>query len=147
MPSALPTFSCRRHTQVALSTIRPLIAIVDDEESIRRALGRLVRAAGLEARTFCCGGEFLDAVKDHAFDCVVLDVHMPQVSGFDVQESLTLVGSNIPVVVITGRDSEETHARVMAGGAVAYLRKPVDETALLSALNAAVITGRGERAK
>jgi FixJ family two-component response regulator len=121
-----------------LRNLRPLIAIVDDEEPIRRALSRLLRAAGLDACTYACGGEFLASVKDFRFDCVVLDVHMPRVNGFEVQAFLARSGSRLPVIVITGRDSDQTRERATAGGAAAYLCKPVDEAALLSAVRTAV---------
>ena len=122
----------------ALGQARLLIAIVDDEESIRRALTRLLRASGMDCRTFSCGIDFLKSVRDCHFDCVVLDVHMSRVSGFDVQASLARMGAGIPVIVITGRDSDETRQRVMAAGAVAYLRKPIEEQVLLSAVANAV---------
>ena len=123
---------------LALGQARLLIAIVDDEESIRRALSRLLRASGMDCRTFSCGLDFLKSLKESRFDCVVLDVHMSRVSGFDVQASLARMGAGIPVIVITGRDSDETRQRVMAAGAAAYLRKPIEEQVLLSAVAEAV---------
>jgi FixJ family two-component response regulator len=116
----------------------PLIAIVDDEESICRALGRLIRSAHLEAETFPSGDEFLSTVADHRPDCVVLDLHMPSADGFRVQALLAQAGLRIPVIVITGRDTPETRERALANGAVAYFRKPVDGEALLDAIAAAI---------
>jgi FixJ family two-component response regulator len=130
-----------------MRNVRPLIAVIDDEEPIRRALSRLLRAAALETRTYACGGDFLDSIKDCRFDCAVLDVHMPQVSGFDVLAFLAQIGSKIPVIVITGRDSDETRARAIAAGAVAYLCKPVDEAALLSAVAVAAEREQDETTK
>ena len=76
--------------------------------------------------------------KEHQPDCVVLDLHMPQVNGFAVQARLAETGSRVPVVVITGHDSSESRERALAGGAAAYLRKPVDDQALLEAIQQAV---------
>jgi FixJ family two-component response regulator len=116
----------------------PLIAVVDDEEAVRRALERLIRSARLDAETFPTGDEFLETLPEHRPDCVVLDLHMPKVDGFHVQSWLARARLRIPVIVITGHDSPETQARVMKGGAFAYLRKPVDGDALLDVIAAAL---------
>lgn len=115
----------------------PRIAIVDDEESVCRALVRLVRSARLEAETFGSGEEFLETVAARPFDCLVLDLHMPKDDGFEVQDRLARAGVRIPVILITGRDTPETRARALEKGAVAYFRKPVDGEALLEAIAAA----------
>ena len=123
--------------------VRPtlLIAIVDDEESVRKALQRLMRSAGLDAAIYPSGDEFLKTVLEQRPDCVVLDLHMPKVDGFQVQASLAKARISIPVIVLTGQDTPESRERAMAGGAAAYLRKPVDDQVLLDTINAAV----GER--
>ena len=121
-----------------MTPTEPLIAIVDDEESICRALGRLIRSAHLNAETFSDGDEFLETMPDHRPDCVVLDLHMPKADGFRVQAFLAQSGLRIPVIVITGRDTPQTRARALANGAVAYFRKPVDGEALLDAIERAV---------
>jgi FixJ family two-component response regulator len=113
-----------------------LIAVVDDEDSVRKALSRLLRSAGLREEIFAGGAEFLQSLADHKPDCVVLDIHMPGVTGFDVLDRLAETQAPPPVVVITGHDSPETYARVMSAGAVAYLRKPVNDQALLDAIAA-----------
>jgi FixJ family two-component response regulator len=115
----------------------PLIAIVDDEESIRRAMQRLMRSARLEVVAYRSGDEFLETLPEHRPDCIILDLHMPKVDGFRVQAMLARAGYHIPVIVITGRDTPETRALVMEGGAFAYFRKPVDGEALLDAIAAA----------
>ena len=114
------------------------MAIVDDEESVRRALGRLFRSAGIDVETFPSGADFLQSLESHSPDCLVLDLHMPGVSGFEVQERLKESVSHVPVVVITGHDSEESRERVMKAGVAAYLLKPVDERILLDTISAAV---------
>ena len=121
-----------------MSKPRLLIAVVDDEEAVRTALRRLLRSASLDVETFSSGAEFLESVKEHQPDCVVLDLHMPQVNGFAVQARLAEVGSRVPIVIITGHDSSESRERALAGGAAAYLRKPVDDRALLEAIQQAV---------
>ncbi len=121
-----------------MSKTRPLIAVVDDEEPVRIALRRLLRSASLDVETFPSGAEFLDSLKSHQPDCVVLDLHMPRVNGFAVQARLAETGIRLPVVVITGHDSDETRVRALAGGVSAYLRKPVDDQALLDAITTAV---------
>ncbi len=115
-----------------------LIAVVDDEGSVRRALGRLLRSAGLDAETFPSGDEFLETLPDHRPDCIVLDLHMPKVDGFQVQARLARADFRIPVIAITGHDTPESEARALKGGAVAYLRKPVDAETLLGTIAEAI---------
>jgi FixJ family two-component response regulator len=116
----------------------PLIAIVDDEESVCRALQRLMLSVGLEVEAFTSGAAFLESLKTHSPDCVVLDLHMPEMSGFDVQARLAQSGKKLPIVTITGHDTPESQQRVMEAGASAYLRKPMNDKALLDAVLAAV---------
>lgn len=108
------------------------VAIVDDEESVRRALERLLRSASMETATYASGVELLTAIERAMPDCIVLDLHMPDVSGFEVME---LLPRNCPVVVITGHDSPE--ARAMAHRAIAFLHKPIGDRDLLDAIRAA----------
>ena len=114
------------------------MAVVDDEEPIRRALCRLIRAAGFDVEAFSTGADFLASVEEHSPDCVVLDLHMPGVNGFDVQVRLADLAHTVPVVVITGYDTPEARERVLAAGATAYLRKPVDADTLLDAIASAL---------
>jgi FixJ family two-component response regulator len=115
---------------------RSLVAIVDDEEPIRKALTRLLRSAGVDVVTFPSGGEFLESLTTRRPDCVVLDLHMPVVTGFEVQARLAETG--VPVVIITGHDSDETRAKALAGRPAAYLRKPVNDQVLLDAIELAL---------
>jgi FixJ family two-component response regulator len=130
-----------------MGNVRDLIAVVDDEEPVRIALRRLLRSAGFDVEMFASGAQFLQSLKGHRPDCVVLDLHMAQVNGFAVQERLAAAAERPPVVVITGHDSESTRERALAGGASAYLRKPVDDGALLDAIATAIARspGSGER--
>lgn len=115
-----------------------LVAVVDDEESVRKALGRLIRSAGFSVETFGSAVEFMHSLQRHRPDCVVLDLRMPVVSGSEVQSAMVRSGAVVPVVIITGDDSPESRARALGQGAIAYLRKPVDDTALLDAIQAAI---------
>lgn len=124
-----------------MNRLPPLIAVVDDEESVRRALQRLLRSAGFEVDVYSSGADFLDNVRSKTPACVVLDLHMPGVNGFDVQEALVNDLPSLPVVVITGYDTAETKARIAQHGARDYLRKPVDAMVLLASINAALGSG------
>jgi FixJ family two-component response regulator len=120
--------------------IRSVIAVVDDEESVRKALSRLMGTAGYDVKTFESGDAFLACVAaQRAPDCLVLDLHMPGLSGFDVQARLARTTPAIPIVVITGHDIPEAGERVLAAGASAYLRKPVDGQVLLDAVASAIV--------
>ncbi|MDZ7651607.1 MAG: response regulator [Burkholderiaceae bacterium] len=116
----------------------PLIAVVDDDAPLRTALGRLLRTSGYEVKGFGCAEEFLAARDALAPDCLVLDLHMPGMSGFDVQQRLVTRGLALPVVVITGQDSPVARSRAVAGGACAYLCKPLDKDALIGAIEGAL---------
>ena len=116
----------------------PFIAVVDDEEPIRKALKRLLRAAGLEAEGYAGGAEFLAAADARRPDCVVLDLHMPRMSGLQLLRQMRKLGSQPPVVVITAHDTPETREECLSGGAAAYLRKPLDDRLLLNAISAAL---------
>jgi FixJ family two-component response regulator len=115
-----------------------LLAVVDDDEDTRVALTRLVSSAGFAVETFASGAEFLRSIEDHEPDCVVLDLHMPEMSGFDVQGALASGHAAVPVVIITGHDTSESRARAIRLGAKAYLCKPVDDEALLAAIGTAM---------
>ncbi len=116
----------------------PSVAIVDDEEGIRKALSRLLRASGLEAESYANGQEFLDAAAEHRPDCVVLDLHMPGMSGLQVLRKLKAAGQRLSIVVITAHDEPETRERCIDAGACAYLRKPLEDRLLLNAISAAM---------
>src|SRR4051812_33599893 len=91
-------------------------------------------SAGYRAEVFSSANEFLDSLRTQMPDCAVLDLHMPVVSGFDVQRKLAAEGIQIPVVIITGHDTPESRDRAMAAGAAAYLRKPVNDYDLILAV-------------
>ena len=120
-----------------MTKVPPHVAVVDDEEPVRKALMRLMRSVGLSAETFASGPEFLKSLETRLPDCVVLDLHMPHMNGFNVQALLARKCAALPVIIITGHDLPLTRERAMAGGASAFLRKPVLDRTLLDAISAA----------
>jgi FixJ family two-component response regulator len=114
------------------------VAIVDDEESVRRALKRLLRSAGMEVETFSSGSAFLEAARAQTVACVVLDLHMAGLSGFETQARLLRLGKWVPVIIMTGHDAPDSRTRALAGGAVAYLLKPVDGQLLIDTIETAI---------
>jgi len=113
---------------------RPLVAVVDDEESIRKSLRRLFMAAQLDAEIYASGQEFLDSLHGCRPDCLVLDLQMPGLTGLEVQKALTGTGARFPTIIITAHDEPETRARCLAAGAAAYLCKPLHDEMLLEAI-------------
>ena len=118
----------------------PVIAVLDDEPQLRKALRRLLVAHGFTVVTFERGADVVAALAVEPMDCLLLDLHMPEVSGFDVLEGLSAREITTPVIVLTGHGEPDTAARVLAMGASAYLTKPVDEAALLAAIDEATST-------
>ena len=121
-----------------MSTALPLISIVDDDVSVRRALRRTVQSAGYPVETFACAVEFLDSVPLRRTACLVLDIHLDGMSGLELRERLVADGVDIPVVFITAHDDAVTRERARGAGAVAYLRKPFDNRVLLDAIKRAL---------
>jgi FixJ family two-component response regulator len=124
-----------------VTATRPFIVVVDDEPAVCKALERLLRSASMDVATFASGAAFLSSlIAGRKPDCVVLDLHMPGMNGFDVQARLASDSANnkVPLVIITAHDSPAAQERAMAAGASAYLRKPVDRQPLLDAIRAAV---------
>ena len=114
--------------------IKPIVYIVDDDESVRRAIKRLIHSAGLNARTFASADEFLKARPREKNACLIADVKMSDITGLKIHHKLVALGSRLPVVYITAFDTEEIRAQAKKSGAVGYFRKPVDDQALLDAI-------------
>jgi two-component system, LuxR family, response regulator FixJ len=95
-------------------------------------------SAGIDAEVFSGGEDFFTALPTLRLDCVVLDLHMPGMSGFEVQSRLAQLEVKLPVVILTGHDTPDSEARTMAAGASAYLRKPVNDKLLLKAIALAI---------
>ena len=114
-------------------TQAPIIAIVDDDASVRRALQRLVESAGYTVQTFGSAQAFLDWLPQGKAACLVLDVHMDGMSGFDLQQRLA-----VPVIFITAHDDALTLDRIKKSRAAGHLQKPIDSHAVLNAIRTAV---------
>lgn len=117
-----------------------MVAVLDDEASLRVALRRLLRAHGFEVTLFEDGPSLLAAHSRHPFGCILLDLHLPGMNGFAVLERLAAPPPP-PVVVITGHDLEACADRVLQLGARACLAKPVEETPLLEAIGSVLKRG------
>jgi len=115
----------------------PLIAVVDDEESVRLALARMLRASSFEVTTFRCGEDFLDSLKTVMPDCVVLDFQMPGLTGRDVQRALSTQKLPLPIIIVTAHDQPSLREKVLADGAVAYFTKPLRRDTLIAAVDQA----------
>lgn len=116
------------------------VAIVDDDASVRSALKRLLASAGVSAVTHASGTDFLESKALHDVDCLILDLHLPGLSGMEVLSEVKVAASKLPVVLMTGRYDSDFAAAAVEAGASAVLRKPFDETTLFDAIEHA--TGR-----
>ena len=122
---------------------KPLIAIVDDDMSVCRAIKRLVRSLNMNAETFNSGAEFtklLEAVPSFHADCAILDVQMPGMTGLEVQAGIVRAGKALPIIFITAHDEVGVRERALELGAVAFLRKPFNDELFIKVLNAALKT-------
>ncbi len=120
---------------------RPLISVVDDDESVRESLPDLLREFGFEAQTFSSAEEFLASESVADTNCLVLDVAMPGMSGPDLQQELKTREQSIPIVFITAARDASVRARLLAQGGVECLFKPFEPADLVQALNAALRVG------
>lgn len=120
-----------------------MIAVVDDDESVRKAMCRLLRTAGFVSRGFAGGQEFLEAWLREPPDCVVLDLQMPGMSGIEVLGKLMGSGRAPVTIFITAHDHPGTREQCLRAGASAYLRKPLDRQTLLDAIQAALLKVSG----
>lgn len=111
-----------------------IVFVVDDDAQVRNGIGRLVRSVGLTVETFASAGEFLERGAPDEPACLVLDVRMPGRSGLDLQHDLARAGLAVPIVFLTGHGTVPISVRAMKAGAVDFLEKPVDEQALLDAI-------------
>jgi FixJ family two-component response regulator len=115
----------------------PLIAVVDDDESVRKALVRLLRSVNLTSLAFPSAQAFLDVFDELAIDCLVLDLQMPDMTGLELQRHLRKAhpDAHVPVIIITAHDEPGSRERCVAAGASAYLRKPLDSSVLLAVID------------
>jgi FixJ family two-component response regulator len=122
-----------------------LIAIVDDDLSVRRSLQRLIRSAGWKAETFASAQEFLARPLADAPSCLVLDLQLPGLSGLDLQQRMAELGLEVPVVFLSGHGNIPASVQAMKKGAIEFLTKPVDEQNLLKAIQEAIERDRSNR--
>jgi FixJ family two-component response regulator len=123
----------------------PLIHVIDDDDSVRKALTRLLKAAGYEVRSFANSGEFLMSSPDETPGCVVLDIQMPGPSGLELQEAINKQSRHLPIIFLTGHGDIPMSVRAMKAGAVDFLTKPVQRRELLSAVENALARDRTNR--
>lgn len=116
----------------------PIIAIVDDDPSVRRGLERLIRSMGWQAETFASAQEFLARVGVEAPSCVVLDLQLPGLTGLEMQKQMAEVGLETPIVFLTGHGNIPATVQAMKAGAIEFLTKPVEEPDLLKAIQEAI---------
>jgi len=115
-----------------------IIAIVDDDPSVRKGLERLIRSLGWKTESFGSAQEFLASPRINAPTCVVLDLQLPGLSGLDLQKQMTEAGVETPIVFLTGHGDIPASVKAMKAGAIEFLTKPVDEQDLLNAIQEAI---------
>ena len=121
------------------------VFVVDDDESVREALGSLVRSAGLGVATYATAQDFLAGPRADGPSCLVLDVQLPGLSGLDLQRCMAEVNLEIPIIFITGHGDVPTSVRAMKAGAVEFLTKPFGDGDLLTAIQEAIKRDRTTR--
>jgi len=119
-----------------------IVYVVDDDESVCRALARLIRSVGLTAETFRSAKAFLDYPPVDRPACLVLDIRLPGPSGLDVQEALSQAGRDLPIIFITGHGTVPTTVRAMKGGALDFLQKPFNDQELIDCVQRALARSR-----
>jgi len=122
-----------------------LIAIVDDEKAVCRAISRLVISAGLEAEMFSSAEEFLRSSRERRPDCLILDLRLPGINGLELQQKLATDHCRIPIVVVSAHDDSASRRQALQNGAFAFLGKPFNDEALLEALHSAMKPGTAKR--
>ncbi len=128
-----------------MTDVTATVFVVDDDASIRKSLERLIRSVGLTTQTFISAQEFLESDLPDGPSCLVLDVRMPGLSGFDLLDELQRRDYFQPVIFITGHGDVPMSVRAMKRGAVDFLTKPFNDQELLDAINRALETDRQER--
>jgi FixJ family two-component response regulator len=121
-----------------MTSSAPLIAVVDDESPVRTMLGRLLRLADYQVSAFASGEEFLDSLAAGLPACMILDVHMPGLSGFDVEARMRTANIKVPIVFISASDDIALDRWALEAGAVCLLRKPFSSNELLAAVGIAL---------
>ena len=123
------------------------VFVIEDDDSMRRALARLIRSVSLQVETFTSAQEFLSHPPPEGPCCLVLDIRLPGLSGLQLQESLNQYGMGIPIIFITGHGDVPMSVQAMKAGAVDFLQKPVNDQQLLDAVHRALSKDRKERSR
>jgi FixJ family two-component response regulator len=125
----------------------PLVFIIDDDASVRRSLERLFKSVGLKVEIFASAQEFLNRERPDRTSCIVLDVRMPGLSGFDLQDTLAAVNFRVPIIFLTGHGNIPLSVRAMKAGAIDFIEKPFNDQVLLDAVQKALEKDRQFRLK
>ena len=123
----------------------PLIAIVDDDSSMREAIGGLVKSAGYVAASAASAEEFMGSRDVHGTSCLIADMQMPGMTGLELHQRLSAVGKGIPTILITAYPDERVRGRALAQGVIGYLAKPFGEDDLLACIRSALAPASGGR--
>jgi FixJ family two-component response regulator len=115
-----------------------LVAIVDDDDSMRNALQGLLESAALPAQSFASAEEFLKSRQHHQIACLIADIRMPGMSGLELQAQLNAERCRIPIIFITAHGDEKMRMQALRAGAVEFMAKPFDDEALLESVRAAL---------
>jgi len=121
-----------------MKDLEPMIFVVDDDDSVRRALQRLIKSVGMNVETFATAKEFLLHPQYEGPCCLILDVRMPGLSGLDLQEELAKADLTLPIIFITGHGTVPMSVRAMKAGAIDFLEKPFEDQALLELIQQAI---------
>lgn len=121
------------------------VAVVDDDVSVSRALVRILRLAAFEVSSYSSGAEFLAGIESADYDCIILDLHMPNVNGFDVLRHFAQTEYLCPVIAVTGHDNPRTRVECLALGAARYLPKPLDDEVLVAEISQVAGCGNPRR--
>lgn len=118
------------------------VYVVDDDEAVRDSLCRLFQSVGLPAKAYPSGEAFLSSYNDGSAGCLVIDMRMPGMNGFDVQQELSVRGTNLPMVFITGHADVQAGVRAMKAGALDFIEKPISNQAILDLVHGAIAKNR-----
>ena len=130
--------ACMAPINFKMAQVTPLIAVIDDDHSVVKSLARLLRLSGYAVDTYESAQEFLNCLVTSLPRCLVLDVQMPGMSGFELQSRMKELGHAMPIVFITAHDTPQTRVAASQSGAIALLFKPFQSAALLAAIEEAI---------
>ncbi|MHC5103313.1 MAG: response regulator transcription factor, partial [Planctomycetota bacterium] len=121
-----------------MSRLKPMVFVVDDDASVRKALERLLKSVGMEVETYETADDFLLRQPYEGPSCLILDIRMPGLSGLDLQEELTKANNMLPIIFMTGHGTIPISVRAMKAGAIDFLEKPFEDQALLDLIKHAI---------